>query len=215
MLGDDSQVTRWKCGARIGGMKFSCTRAFVGLVLAGCVASWLPACQLLTRVDEGEAVQKVELNDKRVFLGEITMVSERSRFVLIKTEVNRRLDPGFPLESFRDRERSGELLFSPEQSFGFMTADITRGAPAVGDGVYLLYSEGFENQMSDRMKFRTEQLARENNMTFLDKQKRKRAKRKAEKTLKRDRKKMKREQAQMPSQMESQAQSRAVGGGRR
>jgi hypothetical protein len=148
-------------------------------ILAFGVVICLPACMGLGlgRGDEQEpapeiaAPGKVDLAEKRVFLGNVSLVNERSQFVLIKTPVNQRLQAGMPLESFRDGQLSGELLFSPEQSYGFMTADVSRGAPAVGDEVYLRYTEDFDTGLSPRMQHATEQYEREKNMGFFERRK--------------------------------------------
>jgi hypothetical protein len=155
-------------------MRFLCIGAAI------CALALLSGCQIGRRSD-GEDTQRVDLTEKRVFLGNVTLVNETSQFVLIKTPINQRLQPGIPLESFRDGQRSGELLFSPEQSFGFMTADITHGLPAVGDAVYLQYSEGFDGEQSPRMQQAIEQYEREQEMGFFE---RKRYERQQRKTAK-------------------------------
>jgi len=157
-------------------MRFSCIAALLGTVAS------LSGCQLGSRPDRGETeTQRVDMTEKRVFLGDVSLVNESSQFVLIKTPINQRLTPGMPLESFRDGELSGELLFSPEQTYGFMTADIAHGAPAVGDAVYLRHVEDFEEKQSDRFKFQMEQFEREKNMSFLERRRHEREKRKAQK----------------------------------
>lgn len=138
----------------------------IGLVIL------LPGClSLRGDATDGTEPDRVDLSDQRVFLGNVSLVNERSKFVLIKTPVNQRLKAGIPLESFRDGELTSELLFSPEQSFGFMTADIRSGSPMVGDSVFLAYSEGFEPEVSDRMKFEMEKQERLSKMNFWERRK--------------------------------------------
>ncbi len=152
-------------------MRILDTEATRAVLLALGMGILLSGCAGLGEEPEPEETdtQRVDLSDKRVFLGNVTLVNEDSRFVLIKTPVNQRLQPGFPLQSFRDRELSAELGFSPEQIHGFMTADIREGAPAVGDQVYLRYTEDFETSMSPRMQQAMEKLEREENMGFFEK----------------------------------------------
>ena len=129
---------------------------------------------------EGEA-QPVGTSDQRVFLGNITQVNAASGFVLIKTPVNQRLEPGIPLQSFNDAGMSAELLFSPEQTFGFMTADIREGAPLVGDAVYLRYTPDFGNSMSPRMQAAMEQFEYEQSLGFFERRKYEREQKRAAK----------------------------------
>ena len=116
--------------------------------------------------------------------GVVSPVSQDAQFVLIKTPVNRRLEAGFPLQSYRDGELTGELTFSPEQSFGFMTADIREGNPEVGDAIYLRHTPDFEDQYSDRMKFQMEQFKREQEMSFFERRKYEREQKRIEKERK-------------------------------
>lgn len=140
------------------------------------LAVLLPGCAGLGGESEPEEqdTQRVDLTEQRKFLGNVTLVNEASRFVLIKTPFNQRLEPGFPLQSFREGELSAELLFSPEQTVGFMTADIREGAPMVGDQVYLRYTEDFDTGTSPRMQQAMEKFEREQNMSFFEKWKYKR-----------------------------------------
>ena len=115
---------------------------------------------------EGEPVGMVD--DPRVFLGTITMVNEKSGFVLINTPTNQRLEPGIPLQSFGEAGMSAELLFSPEQTFGFMTADIREGTPMVGDEVFLRYTEDFGDSMSPRMQAAMEKFEYEQSLGFFE-----------------------------------------------
>ena len=150
-------------------------------------ASVLVACQLGREGRERDAEIVDMGEDERVFLGEVTLLNENSRFVLIKTPLNRDLNPGMPLQSFRDGQLTGELLFSPEQSHGFMTADIIEGTPAVGDVVYQRYTESFEQEMSPRMQRAMEEFQREQEMGFFERRKYERQKKKAAKERKRRR----------------------------
>ena len=151
------------------------------------IAMLLPACAGLGGDSEPEEqdTQRVDLTEKPVFLGNITLVNVDSRFVLIKTPVTQRLAPGFPLQSFQDGVLSAELLFSPEQTIGFMTADIREGTPTVGDQVYLRYTEDFDTATSPRMQQAMEKFEREQNMSFFEKWKHKREQRRRAKEKKR------------------------------
>ena len=152
-------------------MRFPLIQAPAGVFLAFGAAILLSGCHLRSDADEGEESTSVDAADERVFIGNITLVNHRSNFVLIKTPVNQQFQKGYPFESFTDGQKSADLLFSPEQSYGFMTADISRGAPLVGDQVYLLYSEGFGDGMSDRMRHATEKHKREQEMGFFERRK--------------------------------------------
>ncbi|MFT4549712.1 MAG: hypothetical protein ACI8XO_004602 [Verrucomicrobiales bacterium] len=156
-------------------MKFTPIRVIGSTFLVLCVAICFSGCLSLRgdaeTTDGQNEVERVDLTEKRVFLGNVSLVNENSKFVLIKTPVNQRLKTGIPLESFRDGELTSELLFSPEQSYGFMTADIRTGAPVVGDSVFLAYSEGFGSQMSDKMKYEMEKHERLQKMSFWERRK--------------------------------------------
>ena len=73
---------------------------------------------------------------KPVVIGEIAIVDEKKRFVLI--DLASYLYVPEPGASLRSRNRSGEtarLKASPEQKRPFIAADIVAGNPAVGDQV--------------------------------------------------------------------------------
>lgn len=103
-----------------------------------------------------------------VRVGTVSYVNEASRFVLIETPGHHRLEKGFPLQSFAaDGGLTAELSTSPEQTSGFMTADIREGLPAVGEEVYLRYTELLERH-SPRMQAEMERWQREREMNVFE-----------------------------------------------
>ena len=140
----------------------------MAVLLSSCAFLRPPAEEEEEEILPDEAAQPVAEDEQRVFLGNITQVNQASRFVLIKTPVNQRLQAGIPLQSFNETGLSAELLFSPEQTFGFMTADIREGAPLVGDAVYLRYTQEFENTMSPRMQAALERFEYEQSLGFFE-----------------------------------------------
>ena len=173
---------------RLEAMRIPSREALATAILVLGAAVFLPACQ--QREDEGEPegepADRVSLSEKRVFVGNISFVSPKG-FVVIKTPTNRRLRAGIPMESFRDGELSAELLFSPEQTVGLMTADISTGSPSVGDDVYLRYTPDFPNQVSPRMQHAIEQHEREQNMGFFERRRYEREKKRKARKKKRER----------------------------
>ena len=69
-------------------------------------------------------------------VGEIAVVEEEKRFVLIDLESNLYVPaPGTPLRSTNAAGKTAHLKASPEQKRPFIAADIVDGEPAVGDEV--------------------------------------------------------------------------------
>jgi hypothetical protein len=73
-----------------------------------------------------------------LFIGVIDMVNPEQHFVLIKTGVQLKLQPGWKLET---RPSSGGpksvLAITPEQKLNFLSADIVEGFPQQGEMVVL------------------------------------------------------------------------------
>ncbi len=69
-------------------------------------------------------------------VGEIAVVDEEKRFVLIDLDSNLYVPPpGAALRSTNAAGKTAHLKASPEQKRPFIAADIVDGAPAVGDEV--------------------------------------------------------------------------------
>ena len=69
-------------------------------------------------------------------VGEIAVVDEEKRFVLIDLDSNLSVPaPGTALRSINATGKSAHLKASPEQKRPFIAADIVDGEPAVGDKV--------------------------------------------------------------------------------
>ncbi len=75
---------------------------------------------------------------KDLFIGVIDMVNPEQHFVLIKTGIQLKLEPGWKLET---RPSSGGpksvLVITPEQKQNFLSADIAEGYPQQGEMVVL------------------------------------------------------------------------------
>lgn len=71
-----------------------------------------------------------------VIVGEVALVDEQKRFVLIDLESNLYVPPpGTPLRTTNAAGETGRLVASPEQKRPFVAAEIRAGDPAVGDRV--------------------------------------------------------------------------------
>jgi hypothetical protein len=71
-----------------------------------------------------------------VVVGEIAVVDEEKRFVLIDLDSNLYVPPpGLALRSVNAAGKTARLKASPEQKRPFIAADIVDGEPAVGDQV--------------------------------------------------------------------------------
>ena len=69
-------------------------------------------------------------------VGEIAVVDEEKRFVLIDLDSNLYVPaPGAALRTTNAKGETGHLTASPEQKRPFVAADIIDGDPAVGDQV--------------------------------------------------------------------------------
>ncbi len=73
---------------------------------------------------------------KAVVIGEVAIVDEEKRFVLIDLENNLYVPaPGAALRTRNPHGETAHLKASPEQKRPFVAADIIDGNPAVGDQV--------------------------------------------------------------------------------
>jgi hypothetical protein len=69
-------------------------------------------------------------------VGEVVVVDEERRFVLIDLQSNLYVPaPGVKLRTMHNSTETGRLKTSPEQKRPFVAADIIDGKPAVGDQV--------------------------------------------------------------------------------
>ncbi len=99
---------------------FCLTIAWSILTLAGCA--------LKTRSNAATIGPRV--------VGEVAVVDEEKRFVLIDLESNLYVPaPGAALRTTNARGETAHLKASPEQKRPFVAADIVDGEPAVGDQV--------------------------------------------------------------------------------
>jgi hypothetical protein len=70
-------------------------------------------------------------------VGEIAVVDEEKRFVLVDLDSNLYVPlPGTQLQSRNAAGKVARLKASPEQERPFIAADIVEGDPAVGDEVW-------------------------------------------------------------------------------
>lgn len=70
-------------------------------------------------------------------IGEIVFVNDKVGFVLVRSGRSLRLKEGAELEARQGATPTAILDYSPERKKGFMTADILRGTPNVGDNVFV------------------------------------------------------------------------------
>jgi len=69
-------------------------------------------------------------------VGEVKVVDERKRFVLIDLQSNLYVpEPGVILRSMRDAIETARLKVSPERKRPFIAADVIEGDPTPGDQV--------------------------------------------------------------------------------
>ena len=82
------------------------------------------------------AKQPAALPPKSIVIGEVAVVDEEKRFVLIDLENSLYVPaPGAALRTRNPQGETGHLKASPEQKRPFVAADIVDGNPAVGDQV--------------------------------------------------------------------------------
>jgi hypothetical protein len=72
-----------------------------------------------------------------VLIGNIILVNEAARYVLIDTGMTPSPPPGAMLKSFTGNAISGELESGEMRHHPFVTADITSGSPQKGDRVFM------------------------------------------------------------------------------
>lgn len=96
--------------------------AFLSLTLSGCAAAHHRAATTTP--------------PEPVVIGEVALVDEAGRFVLIDLDSNLYVPPpGASLRTANAAGETGHLQTSPEQKRPFIAADIVDGHPAVGDQV--------------------------------------------------------------------------------
>lgn len=74
---------------------------------------------------------------KDLFIGVIEMVNPEQHFVLIKTGIQLKLQPGWKLETRPNTGDKAVLTITPEQKLNFLSADIVDGFPQRGEIVVL------------------------------------------------------------------------------
>ncbi len=79
-----------------------------------------------------------DMMEGRRAMGQITEVNEAKGFVLLRSPVSRRVQPETDLvvRAVGDGAVTAKLRISPERTTQFLAADVTEGAPSVGDAVF-------------------------------------------------------------------------------
>jgi hypothetical protein len=100
----------------------------LGLVfLGGCSSKPKPAATATTAASA---------QPQTIHVGEVAVVDERKRFVLIDLQSNLYVpEPGVTLRTMRDATETAKLKVTPERKRPFIAADVIEGQPAVGDEV--------------------------------------------------------------------------------
>ncbi len=102
------------------------------LTIAGATLSLLP----ISGCAPSRTVATAPAPVRPSAIGEIAVVDEEKRFVLIDLESNLYVpESGTPLRSTNAAGKTAHLKASPEQKRPFIAADIVDGEPAVGDEV--------------------------------------------------------------------------------
>ena len=111
--------------------RFTLPMPFVPSILIACLSVLtLTACAPRTRSNAPAAALGPRV------VGEVTVVDEEKRFVLIDLESNLYVPaPGTALRTTNAQGETSHLKASPEQKRPFVAADIVDGDPAVGDQV--------------------------------------------------------------------------------
>lgn len=112
---------------------------FLHFLLLPLLCLSLSGCGIVAKAFRSKP--KPDENDKKpkdLFIGVIDMVNPEQHFVLIKTGIQLKLQPGWKLET---RPSSGGpksvLVITPEQKMNFLSADVVEGFPQQGEMVVL------------------------------------------------------------------------------
>ena len=105
------------------------------LIAGGLALGVLGGCSLEPKPAPGSSAA-VTAPTRPIRIGEVKVIDERKRFVLIDLQANLYLpQPGVMLRAMRDSAETARLKVSPERKRPFIAADIIEGDPAVGDEV--------------------------------------------------------------------------------
>jgi hypothetical protein len=79
----------------------------------------------------------VDAEPHEMFIGTVEMVNPEQHFVLIRTAMRFKLEPGWKLETRPVSGSKSVLTIAPEQKLNYLSADITEGFPQRGEVVVL------------------------------------------------------------------------------
>ncbi|MEM9016655.1 MAG: hypothetical protein AAGC68_06550 [Verrucomicrobiota bacterium] len=101
--------------------------------------------------EEQDEAAGLEVGEMKVPVGSIHMIHPSGSFVLIRSSRFVRLEPGTKLTSFNSAGmESGSYLVSDARKGQFLTADISRGHPSVGDQVVMDYAARYPSAAGDQ-----------------------------------------------------------------
>jgi hypothetical protein len=80
---------------------------------------------------------KEDPKPKDLFIGVVEMVNPEQHFVLIRTGIQLKLQPGWKLETRPVSGSKSVLVITPEQKQNFLSADIAEGYPQQGEMVVM------------------------------------------------------------------------------
>ena len=110
-------------------LPFSC------LTIAGALAL-NSFCGCSARTKSVPAREAANTKPQTIRVGEVSVVDERKRFVLIDLQSNLYVpEPGVRLRTLRNATETAKLKVAPERKRPFIAADVIEGDPAMGDEV--------------------------------------------------------------------------------
>jgi hypothetical protein len=109
---------------------FFCLPIVFGLAI-GC----LDGCSSTPR-SAPPAVSATSIAPRAIHVGEVKVVDERKRFVLVDLQSNLYVpEQGVTLRTMRNATQTAKVKVAPERKLPFIAADVIEGNPAVGDEV--------------------------------------------------------------------------------
>jgi len=110
---------------------------FARLLLLPVFCLSLAGCGLISKALTPKPKPDKNPKPKDIAIGQVEMINPEQHFVLIRTIMQFKLEPGWKLETRPLSGPKSVLVITPEQKNNFLSADILEGTPQQGELVVL------------------------------------------------------------------------------
>jgi hypothetical protein len=111
--------------------------ASVRFLLLPLLCASLSGCGIISKALTPRHKEDKDKTPKDIAIGQVEIVNPEQHFVLIRTVMQFKLEPGWKLETRPISGPKSVLTITPEQKANFLSADITEGSPQQGELVVL------------------------------------------------------------------------------